>query len=414
MLSIASPLAVARAIMRPDLRMAHVARTVSRAREVAAALTWPQVHAFRLERHHLARRAPRRALTVVARAIGGAQAQVMSAAELQLAVRAGCTAADVRAALWKKRTLVKTWLMRGTLHLIPAADLPLYTAALRLVTWQPSWFKYFGITERDLAKLIETIGSALSDVPMTREELFRIAGKGQSAQVRQSFRSGWGGLLKPAARRGVLCFGPSRGTSVTFVRPAAWLGSWREMDPDAALVELARRYLRAYGPATMGDFARWFAPSWRRLAAAAWSAFGDELATVTIDGVRADALAADLRILTKIRASPSVALLPLFDPYLMGHSSRDHLFDRIHRWKVSRVAGWISAVVLVDGRVEGTWTHAIADRTVHVIVEPFGSLSASVKKEIERRADTIAEALGASGAEVAVQGIGRQRRVTAS
>ena len=57
-------------------------------------------------------------------------------------------------------------------------------------------------------------------------------------------------ILKPVARRGLLCFGPSRGASVTFVKPQQWLGAWREVDPDEALLEVARRYLRAYGPAT--------------------------------------------------------------------------------------------------------------------------------------------------------------------
>lgn len=98
---------------------------------VAADLTWPQVHAFRVERHHLARRAPKKELAKVAGDIGGAQAQVMSAAEMQVAVRVACSVGDVRTALWTDKTLVKTWLMRGTLHLIPAEDLPLYSAAMR-------------------------------------------------------------------------------------------------------------------------------------------------------------------------------------------------------------------------------------------------------------------------------------------
>ena len=91
---------------------------------VFAELTWPQVHAFRLERHHLTLRAPKKALSQVVGEIGGVQAQVMSAAELQVGVRVECRVDDVRDALWKRKTLVKTWLMRGTLHLVPSKDLP--------------------------------------------------------------------------------------------------------------------------------------------------------------------------------------------------------------------------------------------------------------------------------------------------
>ena len=87
---------------------------------VAAELSWLQVHAFRLTRHHLLKRVPNKDLVPVVGDIGGVQAQVMSAAELQIGVRVNSTVKDVRTALWMDKTLVKTWLMRGTLHLVPA------------------------------------------------------------------------------------------------------------------------------------------------------------------------------------------------------------------------------------------------------------------------------------------------------
>lgn len=369
---------------------------------VAANLTWPQVHAFRVERHHLARRAPKKDLAEVAGGIGGAQAQIMSAAEMQIAVRVECSVGDVRKALWKDKTLVKTWLMRGTLHLISADDLPLYSAAMRTRWIKPrnSWLKFFQMTESELTKLVDTIGRALSGQPMTREEIFAVAGKGQSERVRQWLRSGWGGLLKPVARRGLLCFGPNRGPNVTFVRPQEWLSSWRELDPDTALVEVARRYLRAYGPATRSDFARWWGPTWPGVGNAAWSGLANELVSVSVEGVRADMLASDLDALSKMKVKPSVQLLPAFDPYVLGHASRDHLLERVHAPKVSRTAGWISAVVLADGRVEGTWTHVISNKTLRITVEPFRALSSRVKSEIELRAESIAQAIGLSKAEV--------------
>ena len=79
-------------------------------------LSWAQVHAFRLQRHHLTRRAPKKDLAKVGGEIGGAQAQLMSAAERQIATWVDCKVADVREALWQEKSLVK-WLMRGTLHL---------------------------------------------------------------------------------------------------------------------------------------------------------------------------------------------------------------------------------------------------------------------------------------------------------
>ncbi|HKY51726.1 MAG TPA: winged helix DNA-binding domain-containing protein [Candidatus Limnocylindria bacterium] len=369
---------------------------------VAAELSWPQVHAFRLQRHGLAARAPKRQLTKVVGAIGGAQAQVMSAAEMQIAVRVACTTADVRAALWHERTLAKTWLMRGTLHLVAATDLPLYAAAMGTFRPTASWLKYFHMTERDLAEFVDTIGRTLSDTPMTKEEIAAVAARGRSKRVAEHLRSGWGSLFKPVARSGLLCFGPNRGTNVTFVRPAAWLRSWREIDPEEARVEVARRYLSTYGPATKADFRRWLAPGWPSGPAAAWAGLESEIVPVSVEGARCEMLARDVAAAMKTKPAPSVQLLPLFDQYLMGYVSRDHLFDRIHRWKVSRVAGWISAVVLVGGRVEGTWTHTSSNGTLRLVVAPFARLSPRVRSDVAERARTLARSMGLEAAEVTV------------
>jgi hypothetical protein len=368
---------------------------------VEAKLTWPQVHAFRLQRHHLSRRAPRKDLARVVGEIGGAQAQLMSAAELQIAVRVDCTVADVRRALWTDRTLVKTWLMRGTLHLTRADDLPLYTAAMskRWIRVNQSWLKFVQVTEPQLWKLVDDIGAALDGRPMTREELIAVVGKGKSARVNEALKSGWGGMLKPSARNGVLCFGPNRGQSVTFVNPRHWLPSWQDLDPEVALVEAARRYLRAYGPATKADFARWWG-AWPRIGNAAWSGLSRELVQVTVEGVRLDALATDIKDMSQAEGKGLVQLLPLFDPYILGHATRDHLFDRIHAPKVSRTAGWISAVVLVDGAVVGTWTHAVQNKTLRLAVEPFRKLSPAVRSGVRERAADIAKALGVEESEV--------------
>jgi len=362
---------------------------------VAAELSWPQVHAFRMARHHLTQRAPKKDLARVVGDIGGVQAQVMSAAELQVVVRADCSVEDVRAALWKDKTLVKTWLMRGTLHLLPAEDLPLFTAAMRghWMRTRDAWLKYVEMNQSEFSDLIDAIGQALDGQALTREELIARVGKGRSERVQAVLKSGWGGILKPVARSGLLCYGPSRGQSVTFVRPRQWLGSWRDVDPDAALIEVARRYLRAYGPATKNDFARWWG-TWSGVGNAGWAGLANELVPVSIEGLRANLLAADLDPISVGSREPSVRLLPNFDPYLMGHANRDHLFASEHRSRVSRTAGWISAVVLVDGRVVATWTHAVAKRTLTVTVDPFRKLSRATLKGVRASADSLATALG--------------------
>jgi DNA glycosylase AlkZ-like len=174
----------------------------------AVEVSWPQVHAFRLHRHHLDGRAPKRDLANVVGDIGGVQAQVMSAAELQVAVRVDCRVEDVRNALWKDRSLVKTWLMRGTLHLAKSDDLPTYIGAMSAL-WKsqmrPSWLTYMQTTEAEFWEIVDQVGAALDGKPLTREELIAIVGKGRSDRIRQLLGSGWGGMLKPAARSGLLC-----------------------------------------------------------------------------------------------------------------------------------------------------------------------------------------------------------------
>ncbi len=368
----------------------------------AAELSWADVHTFRLTRHHLLETAPKSQLAKVVGDIGGAQAQVMSNAELQIAVRVDCDVENVRAALWKKKSLVKTWLMRGTLHLIPSADLPIYTGAMGAHGLRNlnAWLKFLKLTEAELNGIFDGVAGALDGTPMTREELVAAVGKGKSEHVKTVMRSGWGGVLKPAARQGSLCFGPNRGQSVTFVSPRQWLPSWREVEPKQALSDAATRYLRAYGPATKQDFARWWG-AWPGVGSEAWKVLDDRLVTVSVEGQAAQLLADDVKKIAQ-PSGRSVQLLPGFDPYLMGHANRDHLFDKVHRWKVSRVAGWISPVILVDGRVLGVWSHALNKQRMKVELQPFAPLQPRVAREAQARAELIAQALGAKLENVAV------------
>jgi hypothetical protein len=392
---------------RPDLRRGwrkpdHPG-SVKTQPPAAAEFSWADVNTMRLARHHLAERAPKSKLAEVVADIGAVQAQVMSAAELQVAVRVDCTVQDVRDALWKRRTLVKTWLMRGTLHLTRAADLPLYTAAMSRRWIKPSqaWLKYFQVSEAEVWDLADVIGKALDGTPRTREELIAIVAKGKSERVREALKSGWGGMLKPAARNGRLCFGPNRGQSVTFVSPRSWLDSWRDHEAEQALVEVARRYVRAYGPANKQDFSFWWG-HWTGVGSAGWAGLQEELVPVTVEGWRTHMLAADLKRLPSRQPGVSVQLLPNFDPFLMGHAKRDHLFDAVHRSKVSRTAGWISPVVLVDGRVVAVWSYALNKQRLRVEIKPFEALKPKVVREAGMRAEAIASALGAELERVSV------------
>ena len=170
-------------------------------------------------------------MLAVASRLCGLHAQVMSSAELTVWARVeDLDRRAVQRALWEDRTLVKTWAMRGTLHLLPADELPLWHAALstsRRYLKPALWLKYFGITIEELDRLTEAVAAALESRVMTREELVHEVGRitGSAAFSAKIAQSSWGTILKPAAFTGRLCFGPSLGQRVRFTRPDTWLAA---------------------------------------------------------------------------------------------------------------------------------------------------------------------------------------------
>ena len=358
-------------------------------------VSWEQVRGFRLKRSLDGGGG----LVETARRLGGVHAQVMSCAELALAARVdGVRAEDVRDALWERRELVKTWAMRGTLHLLPADDLALWAGALRTRSYlwrRPSWTRYFGITLDELEALVAAIGASLDGRGLTREELGEAVGKIAGLRAQEEMASGWGSLLKPVAMEGGIVFGPNRGRNVVFVSPHEWIGPFEPLPSEEAMSEVVRRWLRVYGPGSHDDLASWWGVAPGR-ARKALEALGDELAEVSVEGRRAWALASELGALEKARPDGPARLLPGFDPHVVGFLPRDALVEPEFKARVSRTAGWISPVVLVDGRAVGVWKHKLRKGTMEITVEPFGKLPAARRRELAVDAERLAAALGAT------------------
>jgi uncharacterized protein YcaQ len=363
-------------------------------------LTWPQVVTWRMRRHNLIERAPRDQMLDVTARIGGLHAQVMSSAELTLHARVdGLEREAVSRALWEDRSLVKLWAMRGTLHLLPAAELDTWLGALGTYDHylKPVWLRNFEISREQLERLIDAIGEALDGQPRTREELgaavARIAG---SQALADKVQGSWGVYLKPASFRGRLCFGPSEGQRVRFTRPDAWLG--REIgreDPDEARREVTRRHLGAFGPAAREDLARWWGVKPAQ-AGRMFDALGDEIVAVEVEGTAGWTLREHAEEAAAEKpASRVVRLLPGFDMWVIG-AARDGaaLLDPAEKKRVYRNQGWISPVLLVNGRMEGVWKHERKGTRLLVAVEPFGRLPKWARTEVEAEAERLARYLG--------------------
>jgi hypothetical protein len=387
-------------------------------------LTWDQVAAFRLSRHHLLKRARVRALASVAGDIAGVQAQLISAAQTALWSRIqDLQIAHVEAAM-KRRVLVKAACMRQTLFLVPAADLAVFVRGTsRRAEKEIRWALGKGVSEHALEAGIEAALNAL-DEPRTRAEIAERACRILGVQVQAYHGGGWGSnrklaavpvghlnypvvdLLHLVATRGVVCYGPYRGNEPTFVRADAYLPGWKDVSREQAEDILLHRYLHAFGPATAEDFSLWTGMTFKE-ARDIWAREQSGLAPVSVEGWKAEILREDLKDLAQASfEQPVVRLLPYFDTFLFGHRERDHLVTVEQRPSVYRAQGWIAPVVLVNGRVIGVWESTLEKNQLHVQVTKFEPISRMVAAGIREEALNLGRFLGASTTAMRINGTG--------
>ena len=364
--------------------------------------TWESASRRRLARQHLLAPAPAAQMVETVRAVGGIQAQVLSAAELAIGARvADITRQDVQAALWEQHALVKTYGPRGTLHLHPADELPLWMAALQAAEALsgPPWYQHAGLEPSQADDLVNAIGNALDGRCLTRKELADAVTSQVGEWARERLLSAWGELLAPAARAGKLCFGPGSGSKVSFVRADQWIGHWEQHDPQAALVELCRRYIATYGPTTHQDIAHWFRlkPEQARVLMVSLAA---DLEEVEFIGRRAWLLASAARDDPQEADESSLWLLPQYDCYLLGCGPRERIVPEVARPRVNSYGRgrFESAtglpVLLIDGAVAGMWERRRRGKTNELRVESFVELTARQHEQLEAEAARIGAFLG--------------------
>jgi uncharacterized protein YcaQ len=364
-------------------------------------LSWAGALAWRDARQGLERRADASDWLHVVSRICGLHAQVQSSAELTLWARVDdLDPGAVSRALWSDRTLVRTWAMRGTLHLLPAAELAMWVGAqgaLRPRYETAAWRKAFGMSSEEAVAVLDAIRAALGGEPLTRDELGdAVADALGDAGLGRAVRGSFGTMPKLAAFRGDVCFAAPAGQKVRFTRPDRWLGDgWEPAPPREAMADVVRRHLAVYGPASRESFARWFGMSSAAQAGKLIAGLGDEVAHVSVEGQDGWMLAADVAEAAAAEPSGTVALLPAFDQYVVAAPREETpLLAAEHRTRVYRAQGWLSPVLLVDGRIEGVWRHERKGGRVTVVVEPFGDVAEDVRAGAEAEAQRLAAFLG--------------------
>jgi hypothetical protein len=357
-------------------------------------LTGDQVRLLRLRSQLLTGDQPGDVHEVV-RAMGGIQAQDTPASRLAVRPRgAGLDARAVREACNRERSLVRTWAMRGTLHMVTAEDVgwlvgllgPGFAAANRRRRLQ------LGLDEDLCARALRAIRKVLAaDGPLPRGELVaRLAGEGVVVDPRSQAPAH---LVGYAAAHGVVCRGPDLdGDEPTYVLLDDWVGAPAALDPEAALAELTRRYLGAHGPATPKDLAAWAGIAAGR-ARRGFELVAGALVEVEAAGARAWTLGG-ARVPRPVRG-PSVRLLYRFDEYLLGWRGRDLVLSPAFAGRIQAGGGWIHPAVVVDGRVVGTWRLAATAGRVAVAVEPFEPLDGA-RPGLEAETADLGRFLGAT------------------
>lgn len=371
---------------------------------MSAALTWDGVVARRLARQGLSAPVAGLGPADATRTMCGAHAQVMSAAEFSVARRvAGATRTDVQNALWVDRTLVKTFGPRGTVHLLPTADLPMWTGALTaLPSVVPQHPEPVRFTEAQAEQVIAAIGDALADAELTVDELTEAlvarVGPWVGERTMDAFQDKWPRwrqLTSTAGHRGVLCFGRNRGRAVTYTSPHRWLPGLAPADGDRAVRALVTAYLHAYGPATSGHFARWIGIP-PRAAAELFDRLTDLLEYVELAGEPAWTVAGDVE--TPAEPHRGVCLLPYFDAFVVGGQPRLLLFPGAAATRALSPSGQAGnyPVVIVDGVVGGVWHQKRSGRKIAVTVEPLTELTGRQRRQLDDEIELLGAVLEAT------------------
>ncbi len=362
---------------------------------MAYALSPDQVRCLRLRAQRLGPRSTGSASRVadIVRDVGGIQAQEAPAAALSVRVRgAGLTAADVERALVDERSIVRTWAQRGTLHLLHAEDICWLLPLLGPVFNKPSQRRLeLGLDEDTGARGVRAIRDLLaSQGPQTRAEL----AEQLSVQGIPTAGQAIAHLVHWAALEGVICLGPNRGSKPTYVLLDDWIDRGRPMAREAALAELAYRYLAAYGPARLDDLVVWSGLPVRD-ARVGWERVSDQLLEVEIDGRAAWILKARAGWLDEPPASPPVVrLLPRFDTYLLGYRSRDLAVPPEHAKYIHPGGGLVHRTILANGRAVGTWQIVRKRESLEVVVEPFDALAADLLPGVEAEVEDVGHFFG--------------------
>jgi hypothetical protein len=326
----------------------------------------------------------------VVAALGAMQAQDYSASLWAIGLRLRqATEAAVELAI-AERKIVRTWPMRGTLHFVSPADVRWMLALLSagIIAKAAGRFRQLELDESIFARCRKLFVKALEgDRQLTREALMSLLERENIAPTGQRGYH----ILWRLAQEGLICISARERKQQTFALLDDWSPSSYRLDPEAALAELALRYFRGHGPATLKDFV-WWAGLKVSDAKRALESVSSQLEQQTMDGT-AYWMAPGLN--GSAAATPSAYLLPGFDEYLLGYANRSAVLDPLHAGKIVPGGnGIFQLAVVMNGRVVGTWKRVLKKNHVLITASPFKPFTRKEQIAFDSAADHYSRFVG--------------------
>jgi hypothetical protein len=321
--------------------------------------------------------------------MGAMQAQDFTSARWAVGLRCGIAKDHQIQKAVAERSIVRTWLMRGTLHIASARDIHWMMALLapRLIAGSASRSRQLELDGDIFMQSFNILTKVLADgKAATRAEMMAAL---EAAGISTAGQRGYH-ILAHAALEGILCFGPQQGKQQTFVLLDDWIPHSRHLEREQALAELARRYFSSHGPATLADFTWWSGLT---------AMDAREALDSTKNQLRSEAIDNNVYWLsndpvTSSNSTNSVHLLPAFDEYYLGYTDRSAVLDaRFDRQLVSS-NGIFRPMLVIDGQVAGVWKREMSKQSVTITLSPFFALNQNEKQAVSLALERYQDYLG--------------------
>ena len=320
---------------------------------------------------------------------GAMQAQDYSGVKWGIGLRtAEATEGTINQAV-ADHSIIRTWLMRGSLHFAAGKDVRwmLKLLAPRIIASSARRYKQLELSEEDFSDSYEILNRALNDKnPLTRAEIFHSLDQaGISVEGQRGNH-----ILRRAGLEGVICYGPFKGKSETYVLLDDCGTDRLALEKDEALAELTLRYFQSHGPATLEDY-RW----WSGLRAA------DARTGINLNQPHlVEEIIGDFSYwfleeqVQAINSAPSGVLLPAYDEYVLGYKARDLFLNPKFDTKAVSNNGVFRPVIVIDGQILGTWKHKVKRHSRSISLNSFKSMTGTQIKALEEAIDQYAAFVG--------------------